>query len=135
MSSVLSRQLTGALAAMSGERRLYELTIADGPELLVEAVASDEQVLGIGLRGQPTAGPVAVVPWCRRRAPGLAIGIDLFPVVCVHGSRETAVQMRAKCGGIKPDLATSRPEAIPRRVVSSDRSARDSPIGRGCAST
>jgi hypothetical protein len=34
--------------------------------------------------------------------------------VRVHEPRVTAVQMRARCGGIKPDLATSRPEAVPR---------------------
>ena len=37
----------------------------------------------------------------------------------------TAVQVRAKCGGIKPDLATSRPEATPKTRRTADRRAQD----------
>jgi type VI secretion system secreted protein VgrG len=50
MSSVLSRQVTSALAELSGESRLYELKLRDGPDLLVEAFAADEQVQGVGMR-------------------------------------------------------------------------------------
>ena len=52
--------------------------------------------------------------------------------VRVHGPRVTAVQMRARCGGIKPDLAASRPQATPQNAaVLSDRRAPRAPPESG----
>jgi len=57
---------------------------------------------GIGVMIAHARDPVVARPWSVAAS-----------VVRVHGPRVTDVQMRARCGSIKPDLTTSAPEATP----------------------
>ena len=61
--------------------------------------------------------PLAFQPRDRRvrlvESGGDQQGVVRPLLVRVHGPRVTDVQMRARCGSIKPDLTTSAPEATP----------------------
>src|SRR5207245_5685085 len=70
-------------------------------------------------------------PRCQYFAPiSTVLGLNgRRAIVRVHGSRVTAVQMRARCGRIKADLATFGPEATPENASACRTEARNAAVG------